>query len=114
MKSLPLAIPDKLLLNARNMAETLIGSIKQFSSLNLPMHRLPLNAFLHLLAAITAYQINPIKPKLKLVSTHLLHSLPENSLSGLNSANRAMTVKRRVILRVSGEHRPARGAALLA
>ena len=72
MKSLPLAIPDKLLLNARNMAETIIGSIKQFSSLNLPMHRLPLNAFLHLLAAITAYQINPIKPKLKLVSTYPL------------------------------------------
>ena len=63
MKSLPLAIPDKILLNARNMAETIIGSIKHFSSLNLPRHRLPINAFLHLLAAITAYQINPIKPK---------------------------------------------------
>jgi len=65
MKALPLTIPDKLLLNARNMAETIIGRIRQFSSLNLPMHRLPLNAFLHLLAAITAYQINPIKPKFK-------------------------------------------------
>jgi Transposase DDE domain len=64
MKALPLAMPDKLLLNARNMAETIIGSIKQFSSLNLPKHRLPINAFLHILAAITAYQINPIKPKL--------------------------------------------------
>src|SRR5215469_3695671 len=64
MKALPLAMSDKLLLNARNMAETIIGSIKEFSSLNLPKHRLPLNAFLHLLAAITAYQINPIKPKL--------------------------------------------------
>jgi Transposase DDE domain len=28
MKSLLLALPDKLLLNARNMAETIIGSIK--------------------------------------------------------------------------------------
>jgi len=65
MKSLPLAMPDKLLLNARNMAETIIGRIKQFSSLNLSKHRLPLNAFLHLAAAITAYQINPIKPKFK-------------------------------------------------
>ena len=72
MKSLPLALPDKLLLNARNMAETIIGSIKQFSSLNLPMHRQPLNAFLHLLAAITAYQINPIKPKFKLAPTYPL------------------------------------------
>src|SRR6516162_8924774 len=65
MKSLPLSLPDKLLLNARNMVETIIGSIKQFSSLNLSKHRLPLNAFLHLAAAITAYQINPIKPKFK-------------------------------------------------
>jgi hypothetical protein len=37
---------------------------------NLPKHRLPLNAFLHLLAAITAYQINPIKPEFKLPSTY--------------------------------------------
>ena len=72
MKALPLAMADKLLLNARNMAETIIGRIKQFSSLNLPKHRLPLNAFLHLLAAITAYQINPIMPKLRLHSTYPL------------------------------------------
>jgi hypothetical protein len=72
MKALPLAMPDKLLLNARNMAETIIGSIKEFSSLNLPRHRLPLNAFLHILAAITTYQINPIKPKFKLPSTYPL------------------------------------------
>jgi Transposase DDE domain len=70
MKALPLAMSNKLLLNARNMAETIIGSLKEFSSLNLPRHRLPLNAFLHILAAITAYQINPIKPKLKLSSTY--------------------------------------------
>ena len=72
MKCLPLALPDKVLLNARNMAETIIGRIKEFSSLNLPKHRLPLNAFLHLLAAITAYQIDPIKPKSKLPSTYPL------------------------------------------
>ena len=66
MKSLPLSIHDKILLNARNMAETIIGNIKEFSSLNLPKHRLPINAFLHIFAAIAAYQINPIKPNLKL------------------------------------------------
>jgi len=69
---LPLALPDKILLNARNMAETIIGRIKEFSALNLPKHRLPLSAFLHLLAAITAYQINPIKPKFQLPSTYPL------------------------------------------
>ena len=65
-------MPDKLLINVRNMAETIIGSIKEFSSLNLPKHRLPLNAFFHLLATITAYQLNPIKPKFKLSSTYPL------------------------------------------
>jgi hypothetical protein len=70
MKSLPISMPDKFLLNARNMAETIIGRIKEFSSLNLSKHRLPINAFLHLLAAITAYQLNPIEPKLKLASTY--------------------------------------------
>jgi len=62
MKALPLTLTDKLLLNARNMAETIIGHLKAFSSLNFPKHRAPLNAFLHLLAALTAYQLNPIKP----------------------------------------------------
>ncbi len=73
MKSLPLSMTDKMLMNARNMAETIIGHIKAFSSLNLPKHRAPINAFLHLLAALTAYQINPIKPA---VSFFPLHSLP--------------------------------------
>jgi len=51
-----------MLLNARNMAETIIGGIKAFSPLNLPKHRSAINAFLHILAAVTAYQLNPIKP----------------------------------------------------
>ena len=62
MKALPLTLTDKLLLNARHMVETIIGHIKAFSSLNLPKHRAPINAFLHLLAALTAYQLNPLKP----------------------------------------------------
>jgi hypothetical protein len=62
MKALPLTLTAKLLLNARNRAETIIGHLKAFSSLNLPKHRALLNAFLHLLAALTAYQLNPIKP----------------------------------------------------
>ena len=63
MKSLPLSLQDKALLNARNMAETIIGQIKEFSSLNLSKHRSVINAFVHIIAAITAYQINPIKLK---------------------------------------------------
>jgi len=63
MKSLPISLLDKALLNNRNMAETIIGKIKAFSSLNLPKHRLPINAFLHIIAAVTAYQLYPIPPE---------------------------------------------------
>ena len=55
MKALPLSLQDKALLNARNMAD--IGHIKEFSSLNLSRHRSVINAFVHIIAAITAYQI---------------------------------------------------------
>jgi hypothetical protein len=74
MKSLPLSMTDKMLLNARNMAETIIGHIKAFSSLNLPKHRSPINAFLHVLAALTAYQLNPIKPDISFFSSNALPS----------------------------------------
>ena len=63
MKSLPISMIDKTLLNGRNIAETIIGSIKGFSSLTLPKHRLPSNGFLHIMAAIVAYQLDPIEPK---------------------------------------------------
>src|SRR3954452_19345952 len=66
MKSLPMSLHDKALLNARNMAETIIGHIKEFSSLNVFKHRSVINAFVHIIAAITAYQINPFKPTLNL------------------------------------------------
>ncbi len=70
MKSLPISMIDNMLLNRRTMAETIIGQIKGFSSLNLPKHRLPINGFLHILATITVYQINPIKPEVAFYSPH--------------------------------------------
>jgi hypothetical protein len=73
MNAPPRSMTDKMLLNARNMAETIISHIKAFSSLNLSIHRAPVNAFLHLLAALTPCQINPIKPN---ASFFPLHSLP--------------------------------------
>src|SRR3954468_10182022 len=74
MKSLPISLQDKALLNARNMAETIIGHIKEFSSLNLSKHRSVINAFVHIIATITAYQINPIKPKLNLQTRYQLET----------------------------------------
>jgi hypothetical protein len=72
MKALPLSLQDKALLNARNMAETIIGHIKEFSSLN--QHRSVINAFVHIITAITAYQINPFKPKLNLQPRYQLET----------------------------------------
>ena len=68
MASLPINMVDKALLNARNISETIIGHIKEFSSLNLSKSRSPINAFVHILAALTSYQINPLSPKFKLTS----------------------------------------------
>ena len=70
MKSLPLSLQDKALLNARNMAD----KIKEFSSLNLSKHRSVINAFVHISAAITAYQINPFKPKRNLQPRYQLET----------------------------------------
>ena len=71
MKSLPMSLHDKALLNARNMAD----KIKEFSSLNLSRHRSVINAFVHIIAAITVYQINPFKPKRNLPPRYRLQTL---------------------------------------
>ena len=55
MKALPLSLQDKALLKARNMAD----NIKEFSSLNLSKHRSAINAFVHIIAAITTFLIFP-------------------------------------------------------
>jgi Transposase DDE domain len=62
MKALPMTLADMMQLKARNMAETIIGHIKAFSSLNLPKHRSLVSAFIRLIAALTAYQLNPTQP----------------------------------------------------
>ena len=54
---------DQALLDGRSIAETIIGHIKEFSCLRIPKHRSQPNAFTHLIAAILAYQIDPLSPK---------------------------------------------------
>jgi Transposase DDE domain len=63
MKSLPVSFFDKALLDGCNIAETIIGHIKEFSSLRRPKHRSVVNAFTHITAAIIAYQIDPLPPQ---------------------------------------------------
>ena len=77
MKSLPVSFFDKALLNGRNIAKTIIGHIKEFSSLRLPKHRSVFNAFTHITAAIIAYQINPLP-----LNQSALSSLNQSRSSG--------------------------------
>jgi hypothetical protein len=63
MKRLPVSFLDKALLNGRNIVETIIGHIKEFSSLRLPKHRSVGNAFTHIIATVVAYQMTPLAPK---------------------------------------------------
>jgi hypothetical protein len=70
------------------MAETIIGHIKAVCSLNLPNHRAPINAFLYLLAALTAYQLNPINPiPPSFLSAHCQHKNPLSGLYKLHCAD---------------------------
>jgi hypothetical protein len=62
MKSLPLTLADKLLLNRRNRAETIMGNLREFSALNRLCHRSVANAFPHILTVLTAYQLDPLNP----------------------------------------------------
>ncbi len=54
--------------------ESSSGRVKEFSSLNLSKHRSVINAFVHIIAAITAYQINPIRPKRNLQPRYYLET----------------------------------------
>ncbi|CAK0771637.1 hypothetical protein CCP3SC5AM1_730017 [Gammaproteobacteria bacterium] len=56
MKSLPMSILNKSRLNGRNMVETIIGHIKEYSSLRLPKHRSIFNAMTHLIAALMCWR----------------------------------------------------------
>jgi hypothetical protein len=60
MAPLPISVHDDILLKGRSIAETIIGHIKEFSSLRLPKHRSVPNAFTHIIAAIIAYQFQPL------------------------------------------------------
>jgi hypothetical protein len=69
MPPLKLSAIDQALLDGRSIAETIIGHIKEFSSLRMPKHRCVPNAFTHLIAALVAYQTDPLAPKQRLELT---------------------------------------------
>ena len=59
-------------------------SAKEFSSLTLSKHRSATNAFVHIIAAITAYHINPFKPKRNLQPRYQLETTASKPLIRVN------------------------------
>jgi hypothetical protein len=74
MKKKPLSSLEKQLLNQRNMVETVIGHLKHGYQVWHTRHRSVFNAMTHLVAAIAAYTIEPLKMSAikLLVADHLL------------------------------------------
>jgi hypothetical protein len=58
MKSIAMKFSDKVLLNKDNIAESNIGIFKEFSSLNLSRYRSVINAMIHIITALIAYQLH--------------------------------------------------------
>lgn len=74
MKSRFLPIMDKILLGKRFIIETINDQLKNLSQIDHSRHRSPINFFVNLIAALTAYQLKPKKPTIKF--NHLQLSLP--------------------------------------
>ena len=58
-------IQDKMMLMKRGFVETIFSSMKSLNTLIHHRHRSPINAFVHLLAGLVIYQINPHKPSIQ-------------------------------------------------
>lgn len=61
MKKKPISPYEKQLLNQRGIIETVIGHLKHHYQVWHTRHRSPLNALTHLVAALAAYTIEPLK-----------------------------------------------------
>jgi Transposase DDE domain len=65
MRNYLMPLFDKLMLRKRFILETVFGVLKQAQGLEHSRHRLPANAFVHVLSCIVAYCLKPLKPKIK-------------------------------------------------
>jgi Transposase DDE domain len=65
MRNYLLPLFDKLMLRKRFILETVFDVLKQAQGLEHSRHRLPANAFVHVLSCIVAYGLKPIKPSIK-------------------------------------------------
>lgn len=64
MKNRLMDITDKMMLGKRNIIETIFSSLKCLNTFTHHRHRSPINAFVHLIAALINYQLRTDKPKI--------------------------------------------------
>jgi len=66
MKNRLMPIMDRLLLKKRFIIETINDQLKNISQIEHSRHRSPMNFLVNLIAALSAYQLKPKKPAIKL------------------------------------------------
>lgn len=66
MKNRLLPLMDRILLRKRFIIETINDQLKNISQIEHSRHRSPINFLLNLVAALSAYQLKPKKPKINL------------------------------------------------
>ncbi len=66
MKNHLMPLFDKLLLRKRFIVETVFDTLKSSMGLEHTRHRSPINAFVHILSCLAAYQLKKVKPKIKI------------------------------------------------
>ena len=64
MKNQLVLLHEKLLLHKRSLVETVFDYLKNKFQIEHTRHRSPLNAFIHVLSTLIAYQLRPSKPTL--------------------------------------------------
>ncbi len=65
MKKMLMDIKDRIMLSKRSLIETVIGKIKLLGKFEHSRHRSVTNAFIHMIASLINYQLQPNKPSIK-------------------------------------------------
>ena len=64
MKNCLLSLEEKIFLRKRSIVETVFDYLKNKLQLEHSRHRSPVNAFIHIIATLIAYQLNTKKPSI--------------------------------------------------
>jgi hypothetical protein len=66
MKNKLMNLNEKILLRKRSIIETVFDHLKNKMLLEHTRHRSPINAFIHIISTLVAYQLKPTKPSIKM------------------------------------------------